>query len=242
MSDGFLRIEILSMLSKKPAGLSVRFFPFREVRRTLTKSPGSCGQVASSCIPKMLMAWTRVKDDMRTNEPTEREKRQVDDFARRKAKPRFCADENFPELAISVLRSLKADVLTVQANHTRGHPDENHIAEALRLGRILITCDRDYFNERRFPLINCPAIVVCDFGSGTLSEIQQTFRCMGAIFAVPQFFDKWCKIDVKRNLWTEHSRHLDGSTSTAKYRFLCWLLLGSWQGRALLDRDGSHRS
>jgi hypothetical protein len=87
------------------------------------------------------------------------------------------------------------------------------------LGRILITCDRDYFNERRFPLINCPVIVVCDFGSGTLSEIQQTFRCMGAIFAVPQFFDKWCKIDAKRNLWTEHSRHLDGSTSTAKYRF-----------------------
>jgi len=46
------------------------------------------------------------------------------------------------------LRELKADVLTVQANRRRRHPDENHAAEALRLRRILITCDRDYLDER----------------------------------------------------------------------------------------------
>src|SRR5713101_2454633 len=124
-------------------------------------------------------------------EPTEREKREVIDFVRRKTKPRFYADENFPERAIAVLRRLGADVLTVHDIRRRGHPDENHAAEALRLGRVLITCDRDYLDERRFPLIHCPAIVVFDFGLGTATEIRATFKCLGGIFSVPQLFDKW---------------------------------------------------
>jgi uncharacterized protein DUF5615 len=130
---------------------------------------------------------------------TERERRQVDDFARRKAKPRFYADENFPELAIEMLKGLNADVMNVRNTRRKGPPDENHAAEALRLGRILITCDQDYLDERRFPLIHCPAIVVFDFGRGTADEIWRTFACLGGIFSAPQIFDKWTKIDAKRD-------------------------------------------
>ena len=36
---------------------------------------------------------------------------------------------------------------------------------------------------------------------------------MGAIFSVPQFFNKWCKIDAKRDCWTEDARNLDGTTA-----------------------------
>ena len=155
------------------------------------------------------------------DEPTERAKQEINDFARRKAKPRFYADENFPQLATAILRGLKADVLTVQANRRRGHPDENHAAEALRLGRILITCDRDYLDERRFPLLHCPALVVCDFGRGTADEIRDTFKCLGAVFSVPQFFDKWTKINARRDGWTDYARNLDGTTSRHRYRFHC---------------------
>ena len=155
------------------------------------------------------------------DQPTEGEKREVNDFAGRKAKPRFYADENFPELAIGILRQFKADVLTVREIGRRGHPDENHAAEALRLGRVLITCDRDYLDDHRFPLIHCPALVVCDFDQGTDSEIRATLKCLGSIFSVPQFFDKWTKIDAKRDSWTEYARHLDGTTSRHRYRFQC---------------------
>lgn len=161
------------------------------------------------------MPWIELVAD----EPTEREKRQVIDFARRKAKSRFYADENFPELATAILRQLKADVLTVQDARRRGHPDENHAAEALRLGRVLITCDRDYLDERRFPLVHCPALVICNFGLGTVNEIWSTFKCLGSIFSAPQFFDKWWKIDAKRDSWTEYVRHLDGTTSRRRYRY-----------------------
>jgi len=76
-------------------------------------------------------------------------------------------------------------------------------------------CDRDYLDERRFPLVHCPVIVVGDFGQGTQGEIWDTFKCLGAIFSAPQFFDKWEKIYCRRDSWTEYTRHLDGQTAIA---------------------------
>ena len=164
------------------------------------------------------MPWIDLKNIAADDPPTEREKRQVNDYVRRRAKPRFYADENFPSVAIKILRRLGADVLTVRDVHRRGHPDENHTAEALRLGRILITCDRDYLDDRRFPLIHCPALIVCDFGGGTADEITRTFDCLGGPFRAPQFFDKWVKIHATRDGWTERNRNLDGTTARTRYR------------------------
>jgi uncharacterized protein DUF5615 len=164
------------------------------------------------------MPWTDMERIAADDPPSEREKQQVYDYVRRRAKPRFYADENFPGIAITILRQLGADVLTVRDTRRCGHPDENHIAEALRLGRILITCDLDYLNDRRFPLIHCPAIIVCEFGPGTRDDIKHTFACLGRAFRAPQFFDKWTKIHALRDSWTERNRHLDGTTSRHRYR------------------------
>lgn len=164
------------------------------------------------------MSWVNVEESVMANPPNEREKRQVVDLIGRKARPRFYADENFPPVAVAILRRRKADVLTVQEARQSGHPDENHAARALRLGRVLITCDRDYLDERKFPLVHCPAIVVCDFGPGTSNEILKAFDSLGGIFAAPQFFDKWTKIHTNQDCWTEYIRCQDGSTSRHRYR------------------------
>jgi Domain of unknown function (DUF5615) len=164
------------------------------------------------------MPWLDTKD-LVTKKPTAREMREVEEYTRRKSKPRFYADENFPTVATEILRKREADVFTVQEAGRRRHPDENHSAEALRLGRVLITCDRDYLNEHRFPLIHCPAIVVCDFGRGSVGEILGTFNCLWSIFTAPQFYDKWVKIDASNDCWTEHTRFLDGSTARRRFRF-----------------------
>ncbi len=150
--------------------------------------------------------------------PTEQEARQVLDYLRRKAKPRSYADENLPSIATTILRRRGADVSTVQESRRQGHPDENHATEALRLGRVLLTWDRDFLDERRFPLIHCPAIDVCDFGRSSAREISDTFNCLTCIFRGPQLYDKWVKIDAKRDGWTESIRHLDGTTSRHKHR------------------------
>lgn len=164
------------------------------------------------------MPWMHVVEIAKQNTATKKEIEQVLDYRRRKAKPQFYADENFPSAAVKLVRSRGVHVLTAQEADRQGHPDENHAAFALKDGRVLLTCDRDYLDERRFPLIHCPVIVVCDFGSGSSNEMRQTFRCLRAMFTVPQFFDKWTKIDAKRESWTEYCRYLNGRTSRTRYR------------------------
>ncbi len=164
------------------------------------------------------MGWINLIDLVRANPPTQKEIEQVLEYRRKRARARFYVDENFPARATEALRSMGGRAITVQDSGHRGHPDENHAAYALKHGLILATCDRDYLNESRFPLIHCPAIVVCDFGSGSAKEIRETFTCLERILASPQFFDKWVKIDATPHSWTEYSRCLDGTTSRSRYR------------------------
>lgn len=143
---------------------------------------------------------------------------QVLEYRKRKAKPKFYADENLPIAIVKRLRGMGVQVLTPHQVGLSGHPDENHTALALRHGYILLTCDRDYLDEGRFPLIHCPAIVVFDFGSGSLREVQGAFICLHRMFRVPQFFDKWAKIHAKPDSWIEYERYLDGTTARLRLR------------------------
>jgi len=108
-------------------------------------------------------------------------------------------------------------VVPAQEAGLDGHSDEDHVAYAVRDGYVLPTCDRDYLDDHRFPLIHCPAIVVFNFGGGTDREILQAFRCLRNILTVPQFYDRWAKFDATRDGWTENVRFLNGSTSRSRY-------------------------
>jgi len=163
------------------------------------------------------MGWVDLIELTRANPPTRREAEQVLDYARRKAKPSFYVDENFAGDATRILRSMRARVTTVQDEGMRRHPDENHAAYALKHSQILMTCDRD-LDERRFPLVHCPAIAVFDFGSGSPGQIRKAFACVQRMLGFPQFFDKWVKIDATPDCWTEYSRFLNGTTDRCRMR------------------------
>lgn len=165
------------------------------------------------------MPWVN-EEELSGAEPSKKEVQEVRRYlARKKTLPRFYADENFPPRATALLRAGGFDVVTAAEAGKLGHPDENHAAEALRLERVLVTCDRDYLNDRRFPIIHCPAIVVFDFGAGTRTEILRAFRCLRWMIAIPQFYDKWAKLHARPGEWSEHFRYLDGSESRQRCRW-----------------------
>jgi len=60
---------------------------------------------------------------------------------------RFYANENFPLPAVTELRRLGHDVLTVQETGTAGQttPDEAVLAFAREAGRVLLTLNRRHF-------------------------------------------------------------------------------------------------
>jgi predicted nuclease of predicted toxin-antitoxin system len=187
------------------------------------------------------MPWVNILEVVKQNPPSKREVEQVFEYRRRKAKAKFYADENFPTAAVQLLRSNGVNMLTAREAAVRGHPDENHAAFAVRNARILLTCDRAYLDEQRFPLVHCPVIVVCAFGSASSNEMRQTFRCLRTMSSFPQAFDKWTKIEAKRESWTEYARFLNGTSSKTRYRINRGQLQ-EWWIEPLSAKNSAHRA
>lgn len=76
--------------------------------------------------------------------------------------PRVYVDANVPFGVVgSMRRDLGWDVLFVmEHDDLRRAPDEEHYRRALDLGRTLITLDRDFLDDRRFPPPHSPGVIV----------------------------------------------------------------------------------
>jgi hypothetical protein len=79
------------------------------------------------------------------------------------AAPRVYVDANMPAGLVTFMRAeLGWDVLfVVEHDDLRRAPDEEHFRRAREFCRTLLTLDRDFFDERRFPRHLSPGVVVC---------------------------------------------------------------------------------
>jgi hypothetical protein len=76
--------------------------------------------------------------------------------------PRVYADANIPNGVVTFMRnSLCWDVLFVlEHDDLRRAPDIQHYRLARQLGRTLVTLDRDYTDDSRFPPAESPGVIV----------------------------------------------------------------------------------
>jgi hypothetical protein len=81
----------------------------------------------------------------------------------REGVPQVYADANVPVGAVAFMRQpLGWDVIhVVEDDRWRRATDRDHFTHALELGRTLITQDRDFLDDRRFPPALSPGIIVC---------------------------------------------------------------------------------
>ena len=77
-------------------------------------------------------------------------------------RPRIYADANVPAGLVAHMRArLGWDVLFVlEADDLRRAPDVKHYQLAQQLRRTLVTLDRDYLDDRRFPLASSGGVLV----------------------------------------------------------------------------------
>src|SRR5476649_2326926 len=77
-------------------------------------------------------------------------------------RPRIYADANVPAGLVAHMRTrLGWDVLFVlEADDLRRAPDLKHYQLAEQLRRTLVTLDRDYLDDRRFPLAHSGGVLV----------------------------------------------------------------------------------
>jgi hypothetical protein len=78
------------------------------------------------------------------------------------ARPRIYADANVPTGIVAHMRlRLRWDVLFVlEQDDLRRASDVKHYQLAQQLRRTLVTLDRDYLDDRRFPLQGCGGVLV----------------------------------------------------------------------------------
>jgi len=78
--------------------------------------------------------------------------------------PRIYADANIPCGAVSFMRArLKWDVLyVVEHDDLRRASDGQHYRLARRLRRTLVTLDRDFADDRRFPPGESGGVIICE--------------------------------------------------------------------------------
>lgn len=76
--------------------------------------------------------------------------------------PRIYADANIPAGVVTFMRTrLRWDVLSVvEHDDLRRQPDTEHFRLATQLRRTLLTLDRDYLDDRRFPPSGSAGVLV----------------------------------------------------------------------------------
>ncbi len=71
---------------------------------------------------------------------------------RRLRKARLYADEDIEEEIVQAIRARGVNISSVREREQRGKPDEVHLATARREHRFLLTKDKDFLDDTRFPL------------------------------------------------------------------------------------------
>jgi uncharacterized protein DUF5615 len=108
--------------------------------------------------------------------------------------PRIYADANVPAGIVAHMRTrLRWDVLFVlEEDDLRRAPDVKHYELARQLRRTLVTMDRDYLDDRRFPLDASGGVLVINAPderqlAALLDRVDRAlFRLDGSTAPVPQ--------------------------------------------------------
>ncbi len=135
-------------------------------------------------------------------------------FLNRTQRTSFLADESLgPDAAELIRREWKADVEFVPDIGLGGRDNAEVLAYAWRTRRVLLTHDRDFLDDRRFPEHRNPGVVVLPGGSGEEDVLIQALYF--AMLLVGRWPESWIgvKVTVQKDGEVRiRQRHADTST------------------------------
>ncbi len=98
------------------------------------------------------------------------------------AKIKLLADQNIPQEIIEDL-SNSFSIKSVFDLKLQGHPDENIREEAKKLKRVLLTTDKDFWDEKKHPIKKCFGIICCEAGPEEIDKITISLARLYVYFA-----------------------------------------------------------
>ncbi len=136
-------------------------------------------------------------------------------------KARFLLDENLPVGIADGMRRLGWNTKTSAELGLRGRGDEELFALAHRRDRVLVTCDRGFLNERRFPPHRNPGVIVLHGGSGDTQALVNGLLAVLPLVGNHRELFRGSTVEVDaRGVFTVTDRDYDTSARTSKrYRY-----------------------
>lgn len=159
------------------------------------------------------MTWKRL-EDLTKDEFTET----VKSF---KAKARFLVDENLGPFVAGVLRELGWNTIFVEDEGYKGRSDEAVFALAWRTKRILVTKDRDFLDDRRFPEHRNAGVIILPDAPIESQKFMATIRNLHNLIAPMARAYHKAKVDLSDpEAISIRSRNANtGAVETSRYRF-----------------------
>jgi predicted nuclease of predicted toxin-antitoxin system len=104
----------------------------------------------------------------------------------------------------------------------KGHPDENILGSAKRLNRVVLTTDKDFWNDKKHPLQNCIGVFCIDAGPQDTDHVYQSFALLNynlARFISKEFWHK-SKALLKSHSFTIKQLTAWGAITETEYEFV----------------------
>ena len=96
-------------------------------------------------------------------------------------KVRFYADHNVDYAFVEALRIKKYDVETARDIGAERQPDEFHFRRAFKSKRVLLTLDRDFLDNDRFPLSQTRGVIVLNVDTSNIPQLARAFEVVDVI-------------------------------------------------------------
>ena len=112
-------------------------------------------------------------------------------------KLKLCADASVPREFIDEVRQADIPVETAFEAGLATHDDSDILVWAKRSNRVLITLDRDFWNDRKFPVQNVLGVIFVDVSPDKVNDALRAFGLVYGTFAASYPLDWWIGIKVR---------------------------------------------
>lgn len=96
---------------------------------------------------------------------------------------RFYSDHNIDAVITHILRWEKLDVVTAKDIQAGQQPDEFHYKYAFSSKRVLLTHDKDFLDDERFPLSQTYGAVIFNVDAADAGQIARALQVVTVILA-----------------------------------------------------------
>lgn len=110
---------------------------------------------------------------------------------------KLLADANIPKPLIDELRSAGIVVTSVTEEGIASHPDRNILQLSKKLGTVLLTMDRDFWDDRQHPLLKSPGVIFVDVPPDQIERAIDGLAKFYGVFAQQFPLDWWDEMKAK---------------------------------------------